>query len=130
MQILPDKTSELLEVALRDLEACEADPKYRVAMHTWHHYLTPEDVCLVCLAGAVMAKSLDVAYNHTRNPTFVGDEATRRKLFLLENLRDPSCSLNRDAVTIFSQFRCPTYQHENFKPYLRALIEYYRGRGD
>lgn len=54
---LPNKPSELLNLALNDLELCEKDSKYVINMGTWH--LPEEEDCLVCLAGAVMAKSLD-----------------------------------------------------------------------
>ena len=50
--------SELIRVALIDLELCEKDDKYFVSMNSWHHPYKKEDICYVCLAGAVMAKSL------------------------------------------------------------------------
>lgn len=53
---LPDKLSDLIDVALRDLELCEADPRYRIFMGDWHQPFS-ETVCNVCLAGAVMAKT-------------------------------------------------------------------------
>ncbi len=60
---LPNKLSALIRVALADLRKCEEDPKYVIFMEDWH---VPQDngVCAVCLAGAVMAKSLnaDVRY--------------------------------------------------------------------
>lgn len=52
---LPDKPSALIRVALRDLEACEKDPRYEIEMDYWHQ---ANGVCKVCLAGSVMAKSL------------------------------------------------------------------------
>jgi hypothetical protein len=33
---LPEKLSDCLELALRDLEACEQDPAYEVDMKFWH----------------------------------------------------------------------------------------------
>lgn len=56
--MLPDKPSELLVLALEDLEKVEKDPKYQVNMGTWHRPSEFEPVCLVCLAGAVMAGHL------------------------------------------------------------------------
>lgn len=54
---LPDKPSELIRLALADLALCAADPNYRIDMTDWH---SPDNgVCQVCLAGAVMAKSLN-----------------------------------------------------------------------
>lgn len=62
---LPTVPSELLRVALVDLELAEKDPRYIIDMYDWHtpmlssggggHYTAP---CSVCLAGAVMAFGL------------------------------------------------------------------------
>jgi len=56
---LPDKPSELLLLALEDLEAVEQDPAYLVDMRHWasrNRRYTQE--CSVCLAGSVMVKRL------------------------------------------------------------------------
>lgn len=58
--ILPTKPSALLRLALEDLEAVEADKKYKVAMGKWHE---PNGACKVCLAGSVLAKTLQVPRN-------------------------------------------------------------------
>lgn len=55
--ILP---SELLEVALLDLETCERSPGYEINMGIWHEYNAVSEQCYVCLAGAVMAQSMNV----------------------------------------------------------------------
>ncbi len=53
---LPDKPSELIRAGLEDLKKCEADDGYRICMADWH---SPSgQVCTVCFAGSVMAKSL------------------------------------------------------------------------
>lgn len=58
--VLPDKPSALIRLALDDLEKVEKDGRYRVDMTQWHGGWRPErDIpCRVCLAGAVMAKTL------------------------------------------------------------------------
>ncbi len=54
---LPNKMSDLLEVAVDDAQKCNADPKYVLNMSRWH---TPAyGVCHVCLAGSVIAKTLE-----------------------------------------------------------------------
>lgn len=73
---LPDKLSDLIEVALRDLELVENDKRYTVNMDWWHR---SGDTCLVCLAGSVMAKSLDVSPDRTRYPNDF-DDKTEAKL--------------------------------------------------
>lgn len=50
---LPDKMSELLKVAVDDLEQIEKDPNYRINMAQWH--APTGDKCEVCLAGATLA---------------------------------------------------------------------------
>lgn len=66
MKNLPNKASELIRLAIGDLEKAEASERYVIDMGNWH---TPEnlikgslysDKCAICLAGAVMAFSLDI----------------------------------------------------------------------
>lgn len=56
---LPDKTSELLKLALKDLLSVESDKDYSVNMYLWHESVRG-DSCHVCLAGSVMARTLKV----------------------------------------------------------------------
>jgi hypothetical protein len=67
MTKLPDKPSELILIALEDLEKCEADPIYKIDMGTWHEPLSYSK-CEVCAAGAVMAQSLGARANWYRDP--------------------------------------------------------------
>ncbi len=51
--------SELIIVAVNDLEKCEIDPNYVVDMDTWHSDFNVDNhPCHVCLAGSVMAKTV------------------------------------------------------------------------
>ena len=62
-QHLPTTPSELIRAALRDLRECERDDRYVVDMSDWHAPITDNygrKVCAVCLAGAVLAQTLDV----------------------------------------------------------------------
>lgn len=52
---LPDKLSDLILVALADLEKCERDPRYNIDMDVWHEL--DGVVCHVCFAGVVMAQT-------------------------------------------------------------------------
>lgn len=63
---LPDKLSELIDVALADLEKVEADPLYEVDMGEWHQPRGPK--CSVCFAGSVMAKTCDVDPMENQDP--------------------------------------------------------------
>lgn len=76
---LPDKPSELLQLALNDLEAAEASGQYNIDMSYWHspgpqgrpmrdfpgHSGDNRDVyknslCTVCMAGSVLAMTLEL----------------------------------------------------------------------
>lgn len=78
------KPSELIRVALEDLEKCEADPRYRVDMSLWHEPHCGE--CYVCLAGAVMAQELGVGTTRRACPTSF-DEDVRERLNALDGFR-------------------------------------------
>ena len=65
--------SELINTAMIDLEACERDPRYHIEMGLWHTGTDwdtgpSESICNVCLAGAVMAKTLDVNHRFSHVP--------------------------------------------------------------
>lgn len=64
---LPRKPSALIRLALRDLRAVEADPRYRVDMGKCHEPYN--GVCYVGLAGAVMAVTLKAESSRAVYPT-------------------------------------------------------------
>lgn len=55
---LPRKLSSCLMLALEDLEKAEKSKKYTIDMGTWFSFRGPARNCVVCLAGSVMAQSL------------------------------------------------------------------------
>ncbi len=54
---LPDLPSALIRLAMKDLREVEADPRYAVDMEDWHQPNGIMNVCQVCLAGSIMAKT-------------------------------------------------------------------------
>jgi len=56
---LPSDLACLIKVAHDDLVACERDPRYVINMSRWHEPRA-DGKCLVCLAGAVMAKTMKI----------------------------------------------------------------------
>lgn len=72
---LPDKPSDLIRLAMLDLAKVEADPFYKVDMSDWHNGgRRNHPVCHVCLAGAVMARSLKTPFEADITPAhFDGD---------------------------------------------------------
>lgn len=128
---LPDKASDLLELALNDLEACEQDKEnYQVTMSQWH---TGEDICRVCLAGSVIAKSLNIPKWLKTNPDKF-DRGIRRKLKALDALRlgdiESALYLLKGSFPEYmvETFYMPLYCESAllFKSNLRNIIEYLR----
>ena len=91
MKKLPDKPSELIELALADLEKVEKLPEvYDVYMPRWHRPSAGK--CMVCLAGAVLAQTLST--DPKKNIELSGsldesglDKDTWRKLRSLDDFR-------------------------------------------
>lgn len=57
MKPLPDKPSDLIDLGIDDLEKAERSALHIVNMGVWHEAYS--DGCYVCLAGSVMAFSLN-----------------------------------------------------------------------
>jgi len=99
-QPLPGKPSALIRVALRDLEACEKGSRYEIDMDAWHLQDSSgffcDTRCHVCLAGAVMSQTLQVAMNQHLYPSEF-DEDTADKLIALDSFRvgDVTTGLDR-----------------------------------
>ena len=81
---LPDKPSELLRLALEDEEKCHNSPDYIVDMEIWHRPLSGK--CTVCLAGAVMAQTLESNKTMMLSPAKF-DQDTYSKLHALDYFR-------------------------------------------
>jgi len=83
---LPDKMSDLLEVALKDLRRAERHPLFTVDMGVW---IQPRAVrCAVCLAGAALKFELDIK---SIDQVISGNDAGRKAL-ALNSLRTGSVS--------------------------------------
>jgi cytochrome c551/c552 len=87
MKTLPNKPSEILKVALKDLETVEAMPdKYKIDMNSW--MWKQGKTCSVCHAGAVMACTLGEEPSvYERIPSHFDDE-TNAKLSFINNIRE------------------------------------------
>jgi hypothetical protein len=86
---LPDKLSELIRVAVKDIQQCMIDPAYKINMGTWHSPITGSGVCMVCLGGSVLAQTLKVPPSSYTAP-FHWDADTQRKLEFLDGIRGGS----------------------------------------
>lgn len=129
--LLPDKPSELIELALDDLAAVEADDRYKVDMDTWHNPRT--GFCAVCFAGSVIAKTLNTNPRNFRAPRDY-DEDTRDKLSALDEFRDGqiSCGLSDmgiDCRGLPSKKEIAEYGSETFNSDMTELVRILREAG-
>ena len=89
---LPNRLSDLILVALKDLRKCEKNPKYTVEMSKWHRpscasAITHLDwTCEVCLAGSVIAQTLKTPIIKLKEPVDFG-EVDEHKLYALDYIR-------------------------------------------
>ena len=86
--MLPDKLSELIIVALKDIEAVRNTPGMEINMSDWHTPVIKGNgmICQVCFAGAVMSQSLHANPASQLDPDdFDGDIS--HKLEALDSLR-------------------------------------------
>lgn len=81
---LPDKASDLLAVALADLERTLLDPRY---YFDWDHYYTPDPYgrCGICVAGGIMAQSIDARPDRLVFLNIRCHPATRLKLHAISS---------------------------------------------
>ena len=85
---LPNKPSDLIDIALNDLEACERDNYYIIDMNTWHSPArgNARPPCVVCMSGAVMSKSLGISVHVKTSPDNFLEDA-QKKLIALDCFR-------------------------------------------
>ena len=79
---LPNQPSELIRLALDDLDWLSSSSQYTIDMGAWHR---PEQdgTCHICLAGAVMARSLGADRHWIYDP----DDYKAEKLRALDCFR-------------------------------------------
>ena len=81
---LPNKASDLIYLALHDLELCEKNSKYKIDMGRWHRF-RDDNLCYVCLAGSVIAQTLKYPILKTVLPSQLINY--EKKLIALEKFR-------------------------------------------
>lgn len=144
---LPARLWQFAEHALADLEAVEQDPRYEVEMGVWHspaHHNNGK--CVVCFAGAVMAKTYQVPPTWDLSPSEMAcNSQERRALCALDALRQGHIDdavenyhmhlMEVDSLTDeFFDGRWddwPQYNPDNperFKAYVRDVIEFLKSK--
>ena len=85
MKQLPDTLSALIRLAVKDMDLVKADPNYELDMNFWH---TPDlTKCHVCMAGSVIAKTLNCFSEQSLFPSRFADAGIRKKLWSLNSVR-------------------------------------------
>ena len=122
---LPDRPSALIRLAMRDLDEVEADPHYEIDMMEWHTGILKGDKkfgdlpCRVCLAGAVMAKTLgqdvEVDARPDHSDGFTPEEVA--KLFALNYFREGNVTKALDEMPTWIEF-------EHLAHLNREVVEY------
>ena len=84
MNKLPDKPSELIRLAVKDMKIVYARDDVEVDMNNWHK--PKQGVCLMCAAGAVMSNSLETDSSVRAVPLYY-DEDIPDKLGAINYLR-------------------------------------------
>ena len=92
--VLPSVPSALIKLALSDLAACENDPRYDIDMSYWHRphtrgipFITRKTTCEVCLAGSVMAQTLQCNIDLEVGALDFNSEDTVIRLLALDHFR-------------------------------------------
>ena len=94
--------SELLTVVVADLKAVLSNPKYKLNVKVWHGKEYDSDVCSVCVAGSVMAGTLQSEADLDLSPPCF-DRPTMDRLFLINQIRRDPYLLTSDYNAIFEK---------------------------
>ncbi len=84
---LPYKLSGLIKLAIKDLKLVMKDKRYQLALASEWHYPTLDNKCLVCLAGAVLAKSCGVKINQEAGPYEPKFSSIESRLLAIDSMR-------------------------------------------
>ena len=86
---LPNTLHELLNVAIDDMEYCLNSGRHSFLHSVWHRPAYMADgVCQICVAGAVMSRTLGVNPDLNFNPEMFDNSSVCHKLEALEYIRN------------------------------------------
>jgi len=112
---LPNKPSELLLLALEDMEILEKNPQIEFSMRRWVFASPATNECAVCWAGSVMYNSLGI--RGTACPeTLNANHSLKNKLYALNDFRTGNITM---AMTSLGLSR-----------YLTGALGYYMAEQD
>lgn len=124
---LPDTPSQLIRAALLDVKDCSRDPRYQVEHpsfweHAWHR-LNRKGKCVVCMAGAVIAKSLYVEWGREVTPEHFEPD-TKKKLMALNEFRQGG--IHTALVHILEHRNNPLEVERKITPYAESPRLFFR----
>lgn len=134
MNKLPDKPSELIRLAISDLNKAKDDPSVYITMNTWYEQY--RNHCLVCLAGSVMKYTLDLDKLGGYDPHFFGEDIAK-KLMTLNDFRvglvHEGCK-RLDKETKIYRYPIPypymEYNHDKFCERMLSLANLLEAEGN
>lgn len=133
---LPDKPSDLIELALADLEKIEQDGRYEVDMSEAFHEPIG-GVCIVCFAGCVIAGTIGRSPGDEVYPRECG-KSDNRKLYALDSFRCGHIAaalqwlgINHRDLDLPEEFGVTSYEDDpdDFKDDMRKLSDMLRVHG-
>jgi hypothetical protein len=121
---LPNKVSELIMVAANDLVKCHENKAYEIDMRVYHSpKIGNDNVCVVCLAGAVIASTFEVdSKEHTcPDDLYFDDEISENDLYkldFLDSLRSKIGIYDLEWLSLKSQEAVEKIiQKDDYQPY-------------
>lgn len=99
MTTLPNKLSDLLELAVRDAQACESQPeKFYLRMGDWMRLSRSRPgVCEICMAGAIMVNTMGLQPTED-DPRIEPGGVDKMKLWAVDSMR------SGDFRTAYAEF--------------------------
>lgn len=125
MNTLPTLPSQLIRLAIDDLKKVMADPSYKVSMASWHWPTIDGEECAVCLAGAVMAKTLHADKTLPTAPRHFGDDCGY--LLALDWLRScnliEACNVTGNKLFTLIRYRAITQFEDNPDSFIFDMLK-------
>lgn len=128
--------SKLLSEALDALNECEKDPKYSISMREWHKPSKSKGTCRVCLAGAWLAKVMNLPRTQDLEchclPKLMDSATDALEALRNGQISDAFLSLGLNALNfkIPGSISVPLYaEKRQFKIVLRRLVRRLRKAG-
>jgi len=132
---LPDVPSELILLALNDLELIEKNPNYIVNMTRWHDYCDVDQICYACFAGAVMAGTLRSNFREVLDPHDFGKNYNKLAALDAFRLGDIILGLHEMGIhktnILSDYFRVTPYQEspKAWKIDMMAMVDFLKSKG-